>query len=569
MSVSRVLPDGAERVLGIVLLVFVAAVLLISLYFDSFLQVSPLSQDEWMDLTSGWSLSEGGNQLASSIDLPYKIPEDVKGKTFSFTTTLPDEFPYHHTSFSTETSMCSLEIFIGGTSIYSFQGDMTPWKNPVLGGGYSHFVRLPEDAFGRELKMEMTFYSGGPFAGYVRAPSIGSKGDQIVYQLRELPSLAFGFIFLFTGLVCVLTSLGIRKGQERNSVWYFGWLEIALGLWVFTQNCAKLIILRNSVLLLNFSYLALFILPYILIHYVNSSYTIVDRIFKPFVAISYLFLIGFITGGVLQFFGLFTYAEMVLHAGAALVIYILALFTALLIDFHRGNRELISFLAAVGVLLITVVAEEALLMMSIVLENATVLHLGMSLCGGILLIRSAKVVSQGNYSRIREQMLVDLAYTDSLTGVRNRTSYERRVKDIRSRGRLSRVIGVILVDINDLKPINDTRGHAVGDTVLKHAALTLAEHMPSESEIYRIGGDEFVVFIPSVTEERMHLLCNTVSSLEFASDVCTYTVACGSALYRRDRKESLIDVIAEADAAMYRRKGEMKKKKRNQDLAKA
>ncbi len=473
---------------GTVLLILAGAVLAVSIYFDSQLTVTPLSRNQNLVLQDHWSIYEGEELIASDISLPYHIQGDVNGKTYTVTTTLPEEFPLYPASFSIETSLSTLDILLDGKTIYTYSAQGTAWKKPVLGGGYTHFVDLPDWAPSHELSMVMTIYSNSPFAGGIHIPEIGSRADQILYQLRELPSLAVGFIFLFTGVVSMLVSLFLNKGKERQSVFYFGMLILALGLWVATQNCAKVIILRNSVLPLNLSYIALFMLPYILTKYIQSSYEVVERIIDPFLFISYLFLAAFIAGGAGQYFGWFNYADTLLYAGMGLILFILSISLVLLRDFFKGNRDLSSFLIAVAVLLFTVISEEVLLMMSISLENASILHAGMGLCGIILLSHSARVVSQGRKNTLREQMLQNLAYTDSLTGIGNRTLYEIKVDDIQSGEESQRVIGIIIIDVNNLKPINDEQGHAVGDAVLKHAALMISESLPSESEVFRVGG---------------------------------------------------------------------------------
>jgi diguanylate cyclase (GGDEF)-like protein len=542
----------------LLLLFLVVVVLITSLYFDSFLQTEPLIEGDQIKLDSGWTLSSGSTRLAQNLSLPYQIEGDVAGRDYHLKRMLPDEFPNSNASLSVDTSMSSLEVLIDDRSIYSFSGEPTRWGKPILGGGFTHFIRLPDWSPGHEITIVMNFTSNNPFAGLLRAPVIGTKTDQLMSQMRELPSLAFGFIFLFTGLVCVLTALGLRSGRERESIWYFGWLEIALGAWVFTQNCAKLLIIRNPVLPMNFSIVALFILPYFLIQYVRVSYMVIERKLRPFLYASAGFLIAYVMGGIGQVTGLFEYPDMLLIAGLALVLYIVALFVVLLVDYRRGNRELISFLLAIGALFITVLAEEVLLILSIPVDNALILHVGMSLCGAVLLVHSARVVSQGRRTQFREQMLLELAYTDSLTGVGNRAAYENRIKEISNRGKRSQVIGVLLCDVNDLKPINDSFGHAIGDRILKDIAVRVTEMLPDETEIFRIGGDEFVTFIHHITEEQLSLLCSRIHSRVFQAGGCRYNVACGYSLYMKERTKTFTDIIGEADGAMYACKASMK-----------
>jgi len=544
--------------LQFILIVLAAVVLTVSVYFDSYLETEALRTESPVPIEEGWTIAAEDGILEKNTQLPYSISGPVEGRTFTVSGRLPDAFPNTNASFSIDTSMTSLEILLDGKRIYAFSGDGTPWRKPVLGGGFTHFVRLPDWAPGHQLTMLFTFTSDNVFSGLIRAPLIGTQSDLMLAQLKEWPSLVFGFVFLFVGFVSVLVSLGLRRGKPRNSLWYFGWLEFVLGAWVFTQTCSKFIIMRNPVLPMNFSFAALFMLPYFLVQYVRSSYRVIDRKIRTFHHISLLFLAAYIIGGVIQYIGFFDYSDMLIYSGLALVIFIISLFIVLIIDYFRGNRELISFLAAIGALFAAVLAEEILLIFNIVIENAVPLHLGMSLCGALLLAHSARVISQGQRTQFKEEILLELAYTDSLTGAGNRAAYEEHAASIRRGTDDSASTGVILCDINDLKPINDTWGHAEGDTILKDFTAFLIETLPPDADIFRIGGDEFVAFITNVTAEQLDFLTDQISCRQFENEICTYTVAAGSAWYSSRKGINLDAVISEADVAMYACKTSMK-----------
>lgn len=89
-----------------------------------------------------------------------------------------------------------------------------------------------------------------------------------------------------------------------------------------------------------------------------------------------------------------------------------------------------------------------------------------------------------------------LAYTDFMTGVKNRTSYNEAISKLESE---NKSVGILFVDINGLKQENDTKGHEFGDKMIKTVAGDLRDFF--KKYVYRIGGDEFVVFIPGKTED--------------------------------------------------------------------
>ena len=107
----------------------------------------------------------------------------------------------------------------------------------------------------------------------------------------------------------------------------------------------------------------------------------------------------------------------------------------------------------------------------------------------------------GNYLLL--DRLKILSSRDMLTGVMNRNEMNNFVDSI-AKGEIgeNQSVGVVFADLNGLKAVNDTEGHAAGDRLLKDAAAALREVFDEES-IFRAGGDEFAVIVLGVPEEKM------------------------------------------------------------------
>lgn len=93
--------------------------------------------------------------------------------------------------------------------------------------------------------------------------------------------------------------------------------------------------------------------------------------------------------------------------------------------------------------------------------------------------------------------LEEMSYIDVLTGLNNRNRYTRVLREYESAP--PQTLGVIILDVNGLRAINDTQGFAYGDQVLKRIADILRRHFPRH--IYRIGGDEFTVLCENISRE--------------------------------------------------------------------
>ena len=107
--------------------------------------------------------------------------------------------------------------------------------------------------------------------------------------------------------------------------------------------------------------------------------------------------------------------------------------------------------------------------------------------------------------RANYEVSLSMALTDSLTGLYNRRYLETHLEKLLKKNQDSKKsLAVIMVDIDHFKPVNDTHGHNVGDEVLKLFSKRLQENLRSFDLVARLGGEEFVVILPDVTEMRAY-----------------------------------------------------------------
>lgn len=145
-----------------------------------------------------------------------------------------------------------------------------------------------------------------------------------------------------------------------------------------------------------------------------------------------------------------------------------------------------------------------------------------------------------------------LAFTDDLTGIYNRTAYNKHIAELKMRLTESRA-GIILFDIDNFKAINDTKGHLEGDRVLQTVAGALSDIFSAPGyNVYRIGGDEFAVIGENISEnEIIERLIMLRDRFEKKGDI---RLSKGYAIIRDDIKQAFGD----ADKMLYTDKASKK-----------
>ncbi|MEW6622140.1 MAG: PAS domain S-box protein [Bacillota bacterium] len=152
-----------------------------------------------------------------------------------------------------------------------------------------------------------------------------------------------------------------------------------------------------------------------------------------------------------------------------------------------------------------------------------------------------------------EEKIRYMSFHDSLTGLYNRRFLEEEMRRLDTARQLP--IGIIMVDLNGLKLVNDTYGHSVGDELLKTAAEILKKSCRREDIVARWGGDEFVILLPQTAEEKARTICKRIkenAGKAYIEDV-PVSFALGVAV-KESAGKSLADTLRTAEEDMYKQK---------------
>jgi len=178
----------------------------------------------------------------------------------------------------------------------------------------------------------------------------------------------------------------------------------------------------------------------------------------------------------------------------------------------------------------------------------------------------SKVYAAHNIDELKrvEQRIRYLARTDSLTKIANRMQFQHLLQQAIARSRRSQhYVAMLYLDVDRFKDINDTFGHAAGDTSLEIFARRVLAELGENSHAGRLAGDEFAVLITGferldeiqryLNELAPRLLAATGKPFQVHGEEIFLTASMGIAIYPRDG-DNVIDLIRNADAALYEAK---------------
>lgn len=158
-------------------------------------------------------------------------------------------------------------------------------------------------------------------------------------------------------------------------------------------------------------------------------------------------------------------------------------------------------------------------------------------------------ISERVFAQHKNEYLIN---HDHMTGLKNRYAFEKYISTIKDKQSYT----VVMADIDGLKFLNDAFGHPKGDEAIKLVAQSLVEILDVESEIFRIGGDEFTIITPTIDEKEI-LEClenvkQTIEKKKLETGIAL-SISIGYEI-KSDNSRTLSQLLSEAENSMYRQK---------------
>ena len=159
----------------------------------------------------------------------------------------------------------------------------------------------------------------------------------------------------------------------------------------------------------------------------------------------------------------------------------------------------------------------------------------------------------------RSETLEQAALTDGLTGMQNRRYFDDALKEyIEEFRRIDKPVGLMILDLDHFKQVNDTHGHDVGDEVLRAVANCLKDMTRYHDVVARLGGEEFAVVTPNMDAELLakfaERIRKAIANMSVLSGNVRLKITTSVGLAVWDRKETAEDFYRRADRQLYEAK---------------
>lgn len=516
----------------------------------------------------GWFLTDG-----SSVDISHL--QRIEGIVPYQETSIYYKLPQRFTNISFlcfRSKNINYQVYVDGKLRYEpYHEDNIVYMKSQ--GTRWNFIPLLSNDAGKMVEIRfMIVYENA--TACIDHAVIGLASRQLLDIVAEkaVAAITAGLIIVM-GLVLMVLDIPVNMQKEKNhELLYLGVFAVTIGAWCFTETNLLQLFFGDSrmIQLLSCGLIPLFTIPLML--YLDASFE--QKPEKLIRVICFLSALQFVVCTVLHFLGIADYHETLTLAHIILIL-------AAAILFYSGARNSFKFLGeqenrtyqfARGIGLISIAVTAAIDVFRYYLkaggDNAMFIRFGLLIwiiCfGGSSMKRTIEAVRKGAHVDFVSQ----LAYMDGLTGIGNRTAFQEKMEDLEKRKQEEGGIGIIIFDVNNLKWVNDTLGHSEGDQMIKKGAETINQAFAQEKgDCYRIGGDEFVVFIlgEQIAErcgqaigrvlEELHTYNsgqNRGYELNIASGYAVYDESCA--------EKTLAELFEIADARMYENKKKMKNK---------
>lgn len=455
----------------------------------------------------------------------------------------------------------SVAVFLNDTMVYRLAPDPRNSFGSTAGVTWHMIPILEEDKLCK-VRVEMwTPYNGA--VGIVPTFYFGEKYDIVMEVIgHDIVPIVLSFITLIMGVGFAIYAFIVYKDTEVNmDLMQLGFFAISISTWQITDLPATKMIFYNNLVMSYVPFVALMLIPIPfamfvgglhggkkhkawrcieIISYINiflcTSLQLFDVAdFRDTLWITHVtFIIGIAIGGFMVFWEIKKYGlseKRKINIICLMIGFACVFFDLLRYYFTQGTASM--YIGALGFLIYV------------------------ASLGYTSIRETRKLLDALTEAEKYEQ----LAYHDQMTGCLNRLAWAEMIRGVD----VEKNSGVVIMfDLNNLKVINDTKGHEFGDKYIMESASIMMDILGNNGSIFRVGGDEFCILLHATklkeAETFLSRLEEAFAKYNKAHPEMEISIAYGSARFDKLTDMDLNDTRSRADSEMYRNKFKMKEK---------
>ncbi len=458
--------------------------------------------DTQIKLESGWTATINGNQYDNvSLD---NFLFDVVG--VGDVITLSCVLPYGPNNASVRLWIChsAIDAYLDGELFYEYGHDRLE-EYKMVGSGF-YFIELPDDYQGKTLTLKFTVGEIDAFGSFEPIYLEQTHTVHTSFLSSKLVSLLGGVFLCVIGLVGIcLSSFVLAEMYQIRRLMYIFEFAFCVGMWTLCNDGLAQLFIGDYVICQSLEFITLFLAPIPILMFIRKEGTesdMLDKLVLILLRTCQIFcaaVFSLVAIGVLHFQHCLSFFHILMLLEVILIIVNISK------RLRAGKKEdLYIFIGCIVLAFGAMVDVGAFYLKKYMhLYNRDIDFL--TVIGSVVMVMCLFVsyftYVSGKITASTEHIILEkLAYHDMLTGAINRVKYEELLDE---RDNEEEPYAIMYFDLNGLKHMNDTKGHAYGDELIKQFTLCLQVVYQGMGEVARLGGDEFAIILPNAGKKEI------------------------------------------------------------------
>lgn len=459
---------------------------------------SAISQS--ISLNDDWNVTINTDTYQNiSLD-HFTFPITNRGDEITLQRILPDNFFLAEGVLRLFIHHTAVNIYIDDELIYEYGHDRIA-QNKTVGSGYL-FFDFPHEYQGKMLKISFSVFEDNAFTTLDPIHIYEWRNAyKVILTENRVPLFVGCFLTIFGIVTCCITVFALVFSWKYLRILCISMFSVCMGLWTLCYYNILIIFaipLHSACLI---EYLSLYLAPIPLIIYLRDDVITLDsKVMRMIYRILLTVQIAATTIMIILHATDIAHCATTLKYMHILVICHLIYFIIVELLNLKSSRHLIHTLFLLGIIVLSGCIAYDLIYYRLsryygksIASVKGVTSLGLVVFIFILLISFYISLTQNIMLETERAFLIKSAYTDELTQIHNRRYCMEYMSQIKDKNEPHYTI--FCFDLNNLKTMNDTYGHSMGDILIKSAADVIAETFEAHGIVARIGGDEFIAII--------------------------------------------------------------------------